>query len=112
MRHVSARSAQRLLAPFARFVQLESSGSIVLLLATVAALALANSRFASGYETFLHFPIGATAGSIGFHWPLVEWVNDALMAIFFLVVGLEVKRELLVGELASMRCAFLPVLAA
>lgn len=112
MRHVSARSAQRLLAPFARFVQLESSGSIVLLLATVAALALANSRLGPWYEELLHFPIGATAGRIGFHWPLLEWVNDALMAIFFLVVGLEVKRELLVGELASVRRAFLPVLAA
>jgi NhaA family Na+:H+ antiporter len=91
---------------------LESSSSIVLLLATIAALAWANSRFSPDYDAFLHLPIGASVGRASFHWPLHEWVNDALMAIFFLVVGLEVKRELLIGELASFRRAFLPVLAA
>ncbi|HZY61617.1 MAG TPA: Na+/H+ antiporter NhaA [Edaphobacter sp.] len=106
------RPVRLLLAPFTRFVQLESSGSIVLLLATIIALFWANSRFATSYEAFLHLPIGIAAGRASFHWPLHEWVNDALMAIFFLVVGLEVKRELLIGELASLRRAFLPVLVA
>lgn len=106
------RPVRRLIEPFSRFAQLESSSSIVLLLATIAALILANSHFATAYDAFLQFPLGASAGSVSFQWTLHDWVNDALMAIFFLVVGLEVKRELLIGELASFRRAFLPVLAA
>ncbi|MEO8735276.1 MAG: Na+/H+ antiporter NhaA [Edaphobacter sp.] len=106
------RPVRLLLEPFTRFVQLESSSSIVLLLATIAALVLANSRFASAYGAFVRLPLGIGAGSASFHWTLHDWVNDALMAIFFLVVGLEVKRELIIGELASFRRAFLPVLAA
>jgi len=106
------RPVRRLIEPFARFAQLESSSSIVLLLATVAALAFANSHLATAYDAFLNFHLGASAGSLSFQWTLHDWVNDALMAIFFLVVGLEVKRELLIGELASLRRAFLPVLAA
>ncbi|MEO6911181.1 MAG: Na+/H+ antiporter NhaA [Edaphobacter sp.] len=109
---IDPRPVRRLLEPFARFVQMESSSSIVLLLATIAALFLANSRFAPAYEAFLHLPLGASAGSASFQWTLHDWVNDALMAVFFLLVGLEVKRELLIGELASARRAFLPVLAA
>lgn len=106
------RPVRRLIEPFTRFAQLESSSSIVLLLATIAALALANSHFAAAYDAFLQFPIGASAGSTSFQWTVHDWVDDALMAVFFLVVGLEVKRELLIGELASVRRAFLPVLAA
>lgn len=109
---IDQRPARRLLVPFARFAELESSGSMVLLLATVTALALANSRFAGAYERFLELPFGASFGTEAFHWTLQEWVNDGLMAIFFLVVGLEVKRELLLGELASFRRALLPVMGA
>ena len=106
------RPVLRLLEPFARFAQLETSSSLVLLAATLAALAFANSRAADIYQHFLDLPLGLTAGTASFAWPLATWVNDVLMAVFFLVVGLEVKRELLVGELASFRRAILPVLAA
>ena len=110
--HSDRRPVKHLLEPFTRFAQLESSSSIVLLLATIAALLLANSRLDGTYEALLQFPMGASAGSVSFQLTIHDWVNDALMAIFFLVVGLEVKRELLIGELASFRRAFLPVLAA
>lgn len=108
---------QRFIAPFLRFARLESSGSIVLLLATIAALLVANSSLGLAYESLLKLSIGGGAGARTFHWSVFHWsvrecVNDGLMAVFFLVVGLEVKREFLVGELSSSRRAFLPVLAA
>ncbi len=106
------RPVRRLLQPFARFAELESASSLVLLAATLAALAFANSNLHGLYERALDFHLGITSSAASFSWPLTEWVNDVLMAIFFLVVGLEVKRELLVGELASFRRAILPVLAA
>ena len=109
---IDQRPVRRLIAPFARFVQLESSGSIVLLLATLAAMIMANSRLAPIYEALVRFPIGGSAGDLAFQWAIHDWVNDGLMTIFFLIVALEVKREFLVGELASLRRALLPVLAA
>jgi NhaA family Na+:H+ antiporter len=109
---IDHRPVRRLIAPFTRFVQLESSGSVVLLVAAVAALLLANSRLAPAYFSWLQFPLGGSAGDLAFRWTVHDWVNDGLMTIFFLIVGLEVKRELLVGELASLRRALLPVLAA
>jgi Na+:H+ antiporter, NhaA family len=106
------RHVQRLIAPFIRFVHLESAGSVVLLLATVAALIVANSRFGDVYESLLKFSVGRNSGVLAFHWSVRYFVNDGLMAIFFLIVGLEVKREFLTGELRSLRRALLPVLAA
>src|ERR1700709_2041439 len=94
---------QLFIAPFLRFARLESSGSIVLLLASVAALLLANSALGLAYESLLKFSIGGGAGALRFHWSIQECVNDGLMAIFFLVVGLEVKREFVAGELRSLR---------
>lgn len=109
---VDQRPVARLLAAFGRFAQLESSSSLVLLAATLLALALANSALAFRYEQALEAPLGLILGPVQFHWPVLQWINDVLMAVFFLVVGLEVKRELLTGELASFRRAILPVLAA
>lgn len=106
------RPVVRLLEPFRRFAQMESASSLVLLFATLLAVGLANSPLAGPYEHALELPLGLRFGNLSFAWPLTEWVNDVLMAIFFLVVGLEVKRELLTGELASFRRAILPVLAA
>lgn len=106
------RPVLRLIEPFARFAQTETSSSIVLLAATLIALMLANSRLAAFYQRLLQLSFGATIGHLGFRLPLLLWINDVFMALFFLTVGLEVKRELLVGELASFRRAILPVLAA
>ena len=98
-----------LIAPLARFARLESSSSIVLLLAAGIGLALANSPFAAAYEGLLKAPLFASTSE---PWNVRDCVNNALMAFFFLVVGLEVKRELLTGELAAARRALLPILAA
>ncbi len=95
-----------------RFAQVESSSSIVLLLATCIALYLANSRFAPLYQDILRLPLKAGVGGTAFIWPVELWINDVLMAVFFLMVGLEVKREILIGELASFRRAILPGFAA
>lgn len=100
------RRVDLLLEPILRFARLESAASIVLLLATVAALLAANSPAGDTYESLLKHSVGAS------HLSIHGFVNDGLMAIFFLLVGLEVKREFLNGELRSMRRALLPVLAA
>ena len=97
---------------FFRFAGLESSASIVLLLAAAVALVLANSAMASAYKALLRTPIHLSIGRVSTSWTVHECVNDLLMALFFLVIGLEVKRELIVGELASFRRALLPMLAA
>lgn len=90
----------------------DAVAGIVLLAATVAALVLANSPLAPAYETLLAHPLRAALGPIEVAKPLLLWVNDGLMAIFFFLVGLEIKREMLEGELSSTSRMLLPVLAA
>ncbi len=102
----------RLTRPFLRFVELEAASSILLLLMTIVALVWANSPFHHGYEHLKHLPLSVGAGDVRLSLPLEAWVNDALMAIFFFVVGLEIKRELVHGELSSRARAMLPVLGA
>jgi NhaA family Na+:H+ antiporter len=109
---IDRRPLQYLIASFVRFARLESSASIVLLLAAAVALVLANSTMASAYEALLKAPIHLNIGRVSISWTVHDCVNDLLMALFFLVIGLEVKRELLVGELASFRRALLPMVAA
>ena len=104
--HAGARGA------FQRFFHSEVSGSILLMLFTVVALAWANSPRADLYEAMLHAPLGVTVGRWSFSMSAAHWVNDGLMAIFFFVVGLEIKRELTVGQLSTFRSALLPVAAA
>jgi NhaA family Na+:H+ antiporter len=87
-------------------------GGVALGLATVAALAVANSALDPYYSAFLHLTGEVRIGSIGLAKPLEHWINDGLMAIFFLLVGLEIKREACEGALASLRQAALPVIAA
>ena len=103
---------QRLTAAFQGFVALESSSTLLLLLATFAALALANSPLHDAYERALHLPLALRAGSFALELSLGHFVNDALMAVFFFVVGMEIKRELVLGELSSPRRAALPVFGA
>jgi len=97
---------------FQEFFRLESASGI--LLAAFAALALvwANSPWRESYETFWHTEVSIGFGSANLSKGLLHWINDGLMAIFFLVVGLEIKRELLIGELADIKKATLPVAAA
>lgn len=102
----------RLLRPFQEFAAQEAAGGILLLACTIAALVLANSPGASAYEALWHTPLSFGTGGFSMTRDLHFWVNDGLMAAFFFVVGLEIKRELLAGELASRRQAALPIVAA
>lgn len=97
---------------FAEFFHTETAGAIVLLAATVLALALANSPMYSVMEAIFHTEIGFNVGQWEFSLSLLHWIDDGLMALFFFVVGLEIKREFIVGELAERRKATLPILAA
>jgi NhaA family Na+:H+ antiporter len=94
------------------FTRIAASGGIVLFIATLLALFLANSVFSETYQHLLETPIAITLGRIGLTEDLLHWINDGLMAIFFFVVGLEIKREITAGELASKRKAILPIAAA
>lgn len=102
----------RLREGFAEFVHTETAGAVALLLAAVVALVVANSPVGDAYEAFWHTKAAFSAGSFALEQSLVHWVNDALMALFFFVVGLEIRREFLAGELSDRRRAVLPVLAA
>jgi NhaA family Na+:H+ antiporter len=101
-----------LVRPFQEFAARETSGGVLLLLCTVAALVWANSPFGGVYEALWHTHLSVGLGNLSLNRELHFWVNDALMAIFFFVVGLEIKREMLAGELASPRQAALPIVAA
>jgi NhaA family Na+:H+ antiporter len=107
-----ARLADRLARPVRRFLAIEAASSILLLAATVLALALANSPWREGWAHFWHQRVALEFGSFELALSLGHWVNDALMAIFFFVVGLEIKREMTIGELASRERAMLPVFGA
>ena len=104
--------ARRLARPAARFLAIEAASGILLLAATVLALIWANSPWKNSYASFLNADIIFDAGPIGFHLTVQEFVNDALMAFFFFVVGLEIKRELVKGELRDRKAAALPIIAA
>lgn len=97
---------------FQEFFETEVAGSSILLVCAIVALVWANSAWADTYFDLLHLEFGFVIGSLQYELTLHEWVNDGLMAFFFLVIGLEVKRELVVGELSTPRRAILPVTAA
>jgi len=97
---------------FNRFFHSEVSGSFVLMACTIVALVWANSPWSQSYVEFTHVKVGFSWGGASLYMSLQHWINDALMAIFFFVVGLEVKREILIGQLSTLRKAALPVSAA
>lgn len=100
------------LLPFQRFFAAESASGIVLLLMAIAAMIWANSPWAASYDGLWATDISIGAPRFGLSMSLHQWINDGLMVIFFFLVGLEIKREVLVGELASVRQAALPIAAA
>ncbi|MFP5286089.1 MAG: Na+/H+ antiporter NhaA, partial [Thermoanaerobaculia bacterium] len=102
----------RVLQPFAEFAHTASSGGIVLLVCTAIALAWANSPWAASYHHIWELEVAVDAGPLAFRSTLHHLINDGLMAVFFFLVGLEIKREVLIGELASLRQAALPAAAA
>lgn len=102
----------RLARPFLEFLHVEAASGIVLGACTLIALLLANSPWAADWETFWNLRVTLGVGALRLDYPLWYWVNDALMAVFFFVIGLEIKRELVVGELREPAARVLPVAAA
>lgn len=103
---------RRLLDPFYEFTQQEASSGILLMVCTLLALIWANSPWGSSYLALWENKVTIGSSSFGLSLSLHHWINDGLMAIFFFVVGLEIKREILIGELASLKKAALPIVAA
>lgn len=112
MADLPPQPVDRLLAPFREFSAREASGGVLLMGAALIALAWANSPFADSYAALWATTVTVGAGEFALSKSIHLWINDGLMAIFFLVVGLEIKREILVGELASARRAVLPIASA
>jgi NhaA family Na+:H+ antiporter len=106
------RVSERMLRPFHQFARWQASGALLLLVCAVAALVWANSPWATAYGQMLHAPLSLSLSERVLQLDLRHWINDGLMAIFFFAVGLEIKRELIVGELADRRKAMLPIAAA
>jgi NhaA family Na+:H+ antiporter len=102
----------RVTRPLARFMHVEASSGVVLLLCTLVALGLANSSLGPAYLAFWKTKVGFVFGDVALRYSLQHWINDALMAVFFFVIGLEVKREMVLGELRDPRRAALPIAAA
>jgi len=96
----------------ARFFKMESAGGIVLIFAAALALIMSNTPLSRFYDHLLHMPVSIMFGDVGLAKPLLLWINDGLMAVFFFLVGLEIKREMLCGHLSSKDKALLPLIAA
>lgn len=107
--HPLARALGR---PLQSFLAVEAGGGIMLVVATIVALVWANSPWSGGYEAFIHTRVVIDVGSFSYDESLVHVINDGLMTLFFFVVGLEIKREWVAGELRDRRAAILPAVAA
>lgn len=103
---------QVITSPFTRFARTEAAGGIVLMAATFAALVWANSAWQHSYHHLLETDVSIGVGSLAVTANRHHWINDGLMSLFFFLVGMEIKREILVGELSSLRRAAFPILAA
>lgn len=103
---------EKILSPFQKFVNLQSSTGILLLATTIIALVWANSAFSESYQSFWKYEIGIVTDSFELVKPLILWVNDGLMSIFFFLIGLEIKREFLIGELNSTKKVMFPLFGA
>jgi len=109
---MTAAGSMSSLTAIREFLRLESASGMLLFAAGVLAVLVANSPLAGAYAAFLDVPLTIRLGSFGIDKPLLLWVNDLLMAIFFLLVGLEIKREIVVGELSDPARIALPAIAA
>ena len=95
-----------------KFINKEALSGILLFVATIAAVIVANSSYGQAYYDLWHLPLGINVGELEISMTLTYWIDDALMALFFLMVGLEIKREMLIGELSSVSKASFPIVAA
>ncbi|PHM37240.1 Na+/H+ antiporter NhaA [Xenorhabdus innexi] len=99
-------------ATIRQFLKLEAAGGVLLIIAAIIALMMANTPLQDIYHQFLNLPVAVQFAALEIDKPLLLWINDGLMAVFFLIVGLEVKRELMEGSLASRDKAIFPAIAA
>src|SRR5271165_2485276 len=97
--------------PLTNFLQLESAGGLLLIGSAVLALILSNTGLSGLYDGIVYMPVEVRVGPLALAKPLLLWINDGLMAIFFLLIGLEVKREVIEGELSRPAQIVLPVVA-
>lgn len=97
---------------FREFIKLESSAGVILFITAVLALIIDNTPWQQYYHAFFSLPMSIHIGALQLSKPMLLWVNDGFMTIFFLLIGLEIKRELLEGELNSIKKASLPAIAA
>ncbi|GGH38238.1 Na(+)/H(+) antiporter NhaA [Mangrovimonas yunxiaonensis] len=103
---------KKILSPFQKFVKIESVGGLLLFMATVLALVWSNSPFSESYTALWEYNLGITTEDFELSKPLILWINDGLMAIFFFLIGLEIKREFLIGELNSPKKIGFPLVGA
>jgi len=106
------KTFKKVITPFEHFIHAQTTTGMVLMFMTVLALILANSPLTESYVHFFHTYININVGEWEFKHSIHHWINDGLMAIFFFIIGLEIKREVLVGELSNVKAAILPILAA
>ena len=106
------KTFKKVVTPFEHFLHAQTTTGLILMCMTIIALILANSPLSQGYAHFFHTNISFNVGSWKLSHTIHHWINDGLMAIFFFMIGLEIKREILVGELSNIKVAILPILAA
>jgi NhaA family Na+:H+ antiporter len=106
------RAFERIATPFEQFLHAQTTTGLILILMTVVALVLANSPLADEYQSIFHTNISIIFGEYTLSKSIHHWINDGLMAIFFFIIGLEIKRNILVGELSNIKVAVLPIIAA
>ena len=101
-----------ILTPFQKFVKIESFSGFLLIIATIIALVWANSQFGDSYQALWKYKVGFTSPHFELNKPLILWINDGLMAVFFFLIGLEIKREFQIGELNSAKKIAFPLFGA
>jgi len=106
------RAFNKVSTPFEHFLHAQTTTGLILMFMTIVALLLANSPLTDAYTHFFHTTMDLNIGSWKLSHSIHHWINDGLMAIFFFIIGLEIKREVLVGELSNIKVALLPILAA
>jgi len=106
------RTFERIITPFEEFIQRETTSGMILIAGTILALVIANSPLKEHYDHLIHSILYIAIGKLSLRLSLLHLINEGLMAFFFFVVGLEIKREILVGELSDLRSAGLPIVAA
>ncbi len=106
------KTFKKIATPFEHFIHAQTTTGMILMFMTILALILANSPLTENYANFFHTKVNLTVGSWELSHTIHHWINDGLMAIFFFIIGLEIKREILVGELSNLKVAILPILSA